>query len=149
MVANSDGGIFMLTDESRVNHHSACNPLSRAVPVQDGAMSVENAVADLTYHDLLSADDLPLGQMRLFTLAGEEVLVCHAAGGFFAVRNRCPHAESPLVGGRLRQNSISCPLHGARFDLASGGALGGTGYRPLACFSVRVEGGRVLVGVKG
>lgn len=112
-------------------------------------MSAEISAADVTYHDLLSADDLPVGQMRLFALGGQGVLLCHAPGGFFAVRNRCPHAESPLDGGRLRQNSISCPLHGARFDLMTGRALGGTGYRPLTCYPVKVEGGRVLVGLKG
>ncbi|MFY8094738.1 MAG: Rieske (2Fe-2S) protein [Niveispirillum sp.] len=112
-------------------------------------MSGEVSAENLTFHDLVPVEELPLGQMRLFTVAGEEVLLCSAAGGFFALRNRCPHAESPLHEGRLRQNSISCPLHGARFDLVSGRALGGTGYRPLTCFPVKVEGGRVWVGIKG
>lgn len=112
-------------------------------------MSGEVSAESLTFHDLVPVEEVPVGQMRLFTVAGEEVLLCNAAGGFFALRNRCPHAESPLYEGRLRQNSISCPLHGARFDLVSGRALGGTGYRPLTCFPVKVEAGRVLVGMKG
>lgn len=141
--------IFALTDESMINHDQRYNPLFHAAFAQDEAMQADASPSDVTYHDLLPADELPPGQMRLFTIAGEEVLVCSAVGGFFAVRNRCPHAESPLEGGRLRQNSISCPLHGARFDLPTGRALGGTGYRPLTCFPVKVEGGRVLVGVKG
>lgn len=112
-------------------------------------MSADFAAQNPTYHDLLAAEALPPGQMRLFSVAGEEILVCHAAAGFFALRNRCPHAQSPLDGGRLRQNSISCPLHGARFDLVTGRALGSSGYRPLTCFPVKVEDGRVLVGMKG
>ncbi|WP_165772151.1 Rieske (2Fe-2S) protein [Niveispirillum lacus] len=112
-------------------------------------MSGENSAEKLTYHDLISIDELPTGEKRLLMLAGEEVLLCRVPAGVFALRNRCPHAESPLHEGRLRQNSISCPLHGARFDLVSGRALGGTGYRPLTCFPVKVEGGRVLLGMKG
>ena len=112
-------------------------------------MPSEFPADDLTFHDVASVADLPAGQMRLCHVAGEEVLLCSAPGGLFALRNRCPHAESPLHEGRLRQNSISCPLHGARFDLMTGRALGGTGYRPLTCFPVKVEGGRVRVGMKG
>lgn len=132
-----------------ITNYHLCNPLFHAASVQGEMMSAEISAETLRFHDVAPVDDLPSGQMRLFTVAGEEVLVCSVPGGLFALRNRCPHAESPLHEGRLRQNSISCPLHGARFDLISGRALGGTGYRPLTCFPVRVENGRVQVGVKG
>lgn len=77
---------------------------------------------------------------------GWPVMVTVADGQLHAVANRCPHAASPLHEGRVRRGAIMCPLHGARFELATGRCIGGP-YPPLKLFAVRVEAGRVIVAV--
>jgi nitrite reductase/ring-hydroxylating ferredoxin subunit len=37
-----------------------------------------------------------------------------------------------------------CPLHGARFEMASGRCIGGA-YKDLRTFPVRIEGGQIEV----
>lgn len=100
-----------------------------------------------TYHDAGAADLAP-GAVRAVSLAGIEVLVGNVNGAYHAIQNKCSHAESPLAGGRVRNGFVSCPLHGARFELATGKCLGNA-YRPVPSYPVRVENERVLVGLAG
>lgn len=74
----------------------------------------------------------------------QDILLCKGDSGIFAVVNRCSHADAPLDDGRVRRNIIICPLHGARFDLATGACIGGQ-YRALATFETKVVGDCVLV----
>lgn len=73
-----------------------------------------------------------------------DILVCKGGSGIYTVVNRCTHADAQLDEGRVRRDMIICPLHGARFDLASGTCIGGL-YRPLTIFETKVEGDSVLV----
>jgi nitrite reductase/ring-hydroxylating ferredoxin subunit len=77
---------------------------------------------------------------------GWPVLVCRADGALHALANRCTHAASPLTEGRVRRGAIMCPLHGARFELASGRCLGGP-YAALRRFPVREVDGMLVVTV--
>lgn len=98
--------------------------------------------------DACALSDLPDGGKLRVTLGAEDILLCRAGDSIRAVRNMCTHAASTLEEGRLRNGILSCPLHGARFDLADGGrCLGGAGYRPLTLYETQVQGGRVLVTV--
>lgn len=103
--------------------------------------------AALTFHDAGPADLAP-GAVRAVDLAGCPVLVANVSGAFHAIRNKCSHAESPLAGGRIRNGFVSCPLHGARFELATGKCLGNA-YQPVPAYPVKVEDGRILVGIAG
>lgn len=88
--------------------------------------------------------DFPEDGKFAATLNGWHVLVARLEGGFSAFNDRCPHAASPLSGGRVRRGAIMCPLHGARFDLGTGQCVGGP-YAPLRQFEARVRDGQVEV----
>ena len=70
----------------------------------------------------------------------------NVSGRFYAIGNRCPHANGPLVDGTLEGATVICPLHRSRFDLATGEPLHGPANRPAKTYEVRVEGGDVFVG---
>ncbi len=81
------------------------------------------------------------GRSLSVDLAGWPVVVCRSGGRFYALADRCSHAEFPLAGGRVRGGSITCPLHGARFELATGRCLGAPAVRGVRSFPTReVEG---------
>lgn len=71
-------------------------------------------------------------------IGGRSILICHSDGRFFAVENLCSHAEEPLACGRLKRGWISCPAHGARFDLETGEPLNPPATEPLKTFALRV-----------
>lgn len=106
----------------------------------------EKVMGNSGYEVVATEDEIAPGQSRKFSLAGREILICNSGGVYYAIDDHCPHAGASFEGGRIRGKLISCPLHGARFDLTNGKCLGGA-YKPLSCFSVKVENGRVSVDV--
>jgi 3-phenylpropionate/trans-cinnamate dioxygenase ferredoxin subunit len=93
-------------------------------------------------------DDIPQGSCKALTVDGTRLVVAHLADGFHAVENRCSHANSPLLTGKIYHGrQIACPIHGARFDLRTGAAKSPPAFTSLMVFPVRVTDGRVEVGM--
>jgi 3-phenylpropionate/trans-cinnamate dioxygenase ferredoxin component len=86
----------------------------------------------------LKTSDLPPGTKKLVQLEGVCVLLCHANQRYYAISSICSHNQRSLEQGRVMGGSISCPFHGARFDLASGAALNLPATKPIATYEVRV-----------
>src|SRR5690348_12910211 len=89
--------------------------------------------------------DIPEGGSAVFDIEGMSVLVCHTAGTVYAVENRCTHNGSPLVGGRIRGHTLSCPVHGAKFDLRDGSTAGALTKVPIRTFPVEVANGDIFI----
>lgn len=87
------------------------------------------------------------GDKALCRVDGVEVLVCRVDGRYYATAARCSHAGQPLQGGRLSGWELSCPLHGARFDVRDGRCLKAPASAGLVTYPVTIEGGRVHVSV--
>lgn len=75
---------------------------------------------DIQFRAALPIGDLPPGVLRRVTFGDHDVLLAHTDRGIAAVDDRCPHMSAPLSIGGLDGCVVSCPLHGGRFDLASG-----------------------------
>lgn len=88
--------------------------------------------------------DFPEGTPVATEARGWKLLVLRHAGGVSVVENRCTHAATRLDTGRTKDCVVSCPLHGARFDLRDGSVLKGPATRPLVTFAARVEHEQVL-----
>jgi len=94
----------------------------------------------------MNLSDLQLddGEQRIVEISGVEVLLCRSGGQTFAVGTHCPHQGASLLGGRVRGRTISCPLHGARFDLTNGRSLGAQ-YPPLVVYDLEERDGQLVV----
>lgn len=100
----------------------------------------------MTFQRAVAAADLADGQGIAVTLNDILILICRSDGELFAVRNMCTHARSRLDGGRIRNGVITCPLHGARFELASGRCVSrALNYDPLTTYPVRELDGYIEV----
>jgi nitrite reductase/ring-hydroxylating ferredoxin subunit len=101
---------------------------------------------DHSFHRAARADDIiddkPLGAV----VNGWPVLLARSEGKVYATINRCSHAASSLSIGRIRRGTVMCPLHGARFDLASGRCIGAS-YQALIIFETRSDGAWIEVAV--
>lgn len=106
---------------------------------------MERGDGGLSWRKVVSLSDIPLGGTRSVSLNGEPVLVCRTEAGVYALADRCSHAGWPLSGGRIRGESLVCPLHGARFALKDGEPLGGPAREPVKCYSLRIEGDDILI----
>lgn len=94
---------------------------------------------------LMPAAEVPPNGNRAVRLGTLCLLVCNADGRFHVVENRCSHQQSPLEGGRIRRGHLSCPLHGVRFNLATGEPLGDLTRTPIATYPVEIVDGYVTV----
>ena len=87
--------------------------------------------------------DIPLGEGRVYEVAGEKVAVFHTrTGQVHAVQAQCPHKAGPLADGLLGGSTLICPLHGWKFDLATGKAL--FGDCDLKTFPVHLDGEQII-----
>ncbi len=92
--------------------------------------------------------DIPLNKSQAVEHRGLRLLVCNSGGEFVVIENRCTHQDQPLERGRIRNGYIFCPVHGMRFRLATGEALGQLTRIPLRRFESRVQDGAVQVRVE-
>jgi 3-phenylpropionate/trans-cinnamate dioxygenase ferredoxin subunit len=86
------------------------------------------------------------GQGRAAEVEGRPIALFLWEGEVFALDNLCPHSGARLALGRVAKGVLSCPLHGARFELASGQCR--TPQMGLGCVvthEVRVSDGYVEV----
>ncbi|KAA0178490.1 hypothetical protein FNF27_00339 [Cafeteria roenbergensis] len=67
------------------------------------------------------------------------LLVKGASGELYATVNKCTHYGLPLAGGTVADCSISCPFHGAQFDLRTGDIEDGPAFDKLPVFPVTVQ----------
>jgi len=87
----------------------------------------------------VKADELVMEAGRPVTLAGETVLLCRLENGeIFGVADSCSHDGASLEGGAIDGASVTCPRHGAQFDLMSGRALKMPAVAPIETYPVRV-----------
>jgi len=98
--------------------------------------------------DVCPADELPPGAMKLVPNGQfDAVGVYNCEGQLRAIEDRCSHDDGPLCEGDWEPGEciVTCPRHGARFDLATGRPLSLPAIVPVAVFPVRVEDGIVQV----
>ncbi len=96
--------------------------------------------------DVGDLSDLRDGRVReLPDLGPHGVLVCRVAGTLYAVENNCSHRDSPLSDGRLRGSLLTCPLHGAQFDVRTGAHQGPPAFAPIICYPVTEADGATWV----
>lgn len=83
-----------------------------------------------------------------FEFDGEQGVLFHAEGRWFAVRNRCPHQQfERLHEGEVAGTVVTCPMHGWKFDLATGTGVNAGGR--LRVWKVTVRDGEIMVGTDG
>jgi nitrite reductase/ring-hydroxylating ferredoxin subunit len=66
------------------------------------------------------ASDIPVGQMKGFTIEGKQILVANVNGEYYAMDAICSHEQGYLPAGHLRNEVVICPVHGAQFDVTTG-----------------------------
>lgn len=64
---------------------------------------------------------------------------------FFALVDSCSHNYAPLSGGEVDDFLVTCPFHGAQFDVRTGVGVGDLAYPDIGTFPVRVHGDDVQI----
>jgi nitrite reductase/ring-hydroxylating ferredoxin subunit len=85
--------------------------------------------------------EVPAGSVLLVG----DCAVFNVGGGFCATQASCTHRQGALSEGTVDGSTVTCPLHGAQFNIWSGAVLRGPAKDPLKTYRVTVDGeiGRV------
>ena len=70
-----------------------------------------------------SIAEVPAGSMKGFTINGKQILIANTEGSFFAIDAVCSHMQGYLPAGKLSGKTVTCPVHGAQYDLLTGKVL--------------------------
>ena len=68
-----------------------------------------------------------------------DVAVFNVDGSFCATQGKCTHRQGPLSEGKLDGSTVTCPWHGAQFNVCTGAVLRGPAKDPLKTYRVVVE----------
>lgn len=90
------------------------------------------------YSRFCKLDEVPPGSKKAAKINDTWVLVCHTKDKLYAVSNICSHQAKPLINGRVRNCAITCPVHGAKFNLETGEALNLPATKPIDTYELRV-----------
>lgn len=103
---------------------------------------------------VLKTSELPIGAMKRVEVKEKEILVANVAGTFYAMDNQCTHMGGSLASGKLNGSVVTCPKHGAMFDVKTGQPCGDAKMafikikvKPEECYAIKVQGDSILVGV--
>ena len=108
----------------------------------------------MEYIKVANTSELPSNKMKIVVVAGKDVLLANVEGSYYAINNKCTHMGGSLAQGSLDGTTVTCPKHGARFDLKTGIAVGEAkiGFIKIKVkdevnYTVKVEGSDILIGI--
>ena len=74
----------------------------------------------MDYVRVASVADVGMGMILPVEALGVKMLLTQVGGQFYAAQRKCPHLGFNLCRGSFEGRSVVCPLHKAKFDLATG-----------------------------
>jgi nitrite reductase/ring-hydroxylating ferredoxin subunit len=73
--------------------------------------------------DIAKVDEISSGKIKHVEVNGKEIMLANVNGKFYALDDRCGHMNALLSMGNVTDNVVTCPFHGAKFDVTSGKKL--------------------------
>ena len=101
----------------------------------------------MAYTKVATVQEVPPGKARQTTVNGRPVAVFNVDGTFYAIDDTCPHRGGPLSEGDLEGHEVTCPWHGARFDVTCGSHLCPPARSDVRAYKVQVVGDELQVEV--
>jgi nitrite reductase/ring-hydroxylating ferredoxin subunit len=70
--------------------------------------------------EVANVDEIPSGKMKHVEFNGKEIMITNLYGKLYAFNDRCNHTNAPLSMGNIQGTIVTCPMHGARFEITKG-----------------------------
>ena len=94
-----------------------------------------------------STEDVPPGQGRMVEVSGKKIAIFNVEGAYYAIDDTCTHQGGPLSEGELAGKQVTCPWHGAIFDVTTGEVLGPPARKSVSRYNLRVTGSSIEIEV--
>ena len=100
---------------------------------------------DRDFVKVAELDDLDDGELMAVEVDGEPVCLAKVDGTVYAFSGTCAHIGGPLDEGELEGLILTCPWHGAQYDVRTGKVLRGPARQNIQTYPVRVEDDSILI----
>ena len=70
----------------------------------------------------------------------KRVAIFNVDGQYYAIDDECTHAGGSLSEGTVADHVVTCPWHGATFDITNGKVLSAPAYDKVNSYPVKVDG---------
>lgn len=100
----------------------------------------------MAFVKVAGVEEVPVGTGIGVAVGRRELGIFNVDGEFYAIDNRCPHADGPLSEGYIEGEMVSCPWHAWMFSVKTG-KMAYNSFVCLATFPCKVEEGAVFVDV--
>ncbi len=97
------------------------------------------------FHVAAKVGDVKDGEKILVEVADQLLILFQVGDTYYCLDDICTHDGGTLSDGELEGCEISCPRHGAKFDVRSGAALSMPATQSTGSYEVKVDGDQILV----
>jgi nitrite reductase/ring-hydroxylating ferredoxin subunit len=95
--------------------------------------------ANLAFTKVALIGEVAAGKAKQVTVNGRTIGIYNVNGTFYAIEDICTHRGAPYV--------VTCPWHGARFDVTTGSHLSPPAAQGVASYKAQVVGEEIQVDV--
>jgi 3-phenylpropionate/trans-cinnamate dioxygenase ferredoxin component len=108
----------------------------------------------MSYIEVLKKDEIEEGMIKSVKVEGREIMVVNHGDSYYALNRKCTHMGGDLSRGKLEGKIVTCPVHGAKFDITTGKNISGPkiGFMKLKAgdlkvYEVKIEGDSIMVDI--
>ena len=101
------------------------------------------------YECVALVSEINEGERKEVIVDDVPVLLIKQGDKFYAIEDVCSHDGQPLTDGPIENCQITCPRHGARFDLATGNPLCMPATEPIPTYDVKIENDEIWLRENG
>lgn len=96
---------------------------------------------------MASISDVASGKSKLCMVNGQPIALFNVDGNFHAIYDKCTHRGASLSQGQVSGKTVTCPFHGAEFDITTGQNLSPPAPSPARYFKVFQEGNELFIDI--
>ena len=89
--------------------------------------------------------DVQAGKAKAVQIGNKRIAVFHIEGAYYAIDDACTHRGGSLAEGEVDGTTVTCPWHGATFDIKTGRNLSPPAPKPAGCYPVVIEGSALKI----
>ena len=95
--------------------------------------------------EVAKTNEIAPGSAKQVEVEGEMIAIFNIDGEFFAINDTCSHAQASLSEGSIENGVVTCPWHGAQFDIKTGKNLTMPAPMPVQTYQLKIEGDVIKV----
>ncbi|MCH8029448.1 MAG: non-heme iron oxygenase ferredoxin subunit [Candidatus Dadabacteria bacterium] len=95
--------------------------------------------------EVAKTGDIETGDGIMVEVEDKSIAIFNLDGEFFAIDNTCTHRGGPLSQGDIDGDVVTCPWHGAEFNVKSGDVVSSPAPKGVSTYRVEVEGDTIKI----